>query len=109
MRYQYSAPYLVPPEHPAVDSEDGGVRSIIEGTKDAVIVSLDLSGQEIRLLADMSRDENMMSAYIGDNPEGPPQLHGGQILGIPYDEFRARYKSEDHEIASTRPRRTSGG
>ena len=91
--------------HPNIqqlDSEEGGVRSVIRPHhSDAVIVSLDLSGQEIRLLADMSRDENMMSAYMGENPKDLHSFTAAMILGIPYDEFRARYKSEDAEVATT--------
>lgn len=83
-----------------MDSTGGGVRSvIIPHHKDAVIVSCDLAGQEIRLLADMSRDENMMSAYMGENLKDLHSFTAAMILGIPYDEFRARYKSEDPAIS----------
>lgn len=35
--------------------------------RDAVICSIDFSGQELRLGADQSRDENMLACYIGDH------------------------------------------
>lgn len=87
------------------ESDPTGERSTVRSTilphhKDAVIVSLDLAGQEIRLMADMSRDENMMSAYMGENPRDLHSFTAAMILGIPYDEFRARYKSEDETIAA---------
>lgn len=83
-----------------LDSVYGGVRSVIRPHhKDAVIVSCDLAGQEIRLLADMSRDENMMAAYKGDNLKDLHSFTAAMILDIPYDEFRARYKSEDPAVS----------
>lgn len=83
-----------------MDATGGGVRSVIvPHHKEAVIVSCDLAGQEIRLLADMSRDENMMSAYMGDNLKDLHSFTAAMILDIPYEEFRARYKSEDPAIS----------
>ncbi len=83
------------------DSTPGGVRSaIIPHHKDAVILSCDESGQEIRLLADLSKDENMMSAYVGDNLKDLHSFTAAMILGISYDEFRRRYESEDAEEAA---------
>ena len=35
--------------------------------KDAVVVSIDYSGQELRLAAERSQDPNMLSCYVGDN------------------------------------------
>lgn len=35
---------------------------------DAVIVSLDFAAQELRVIADYSRDQNMLDCFIGDNP-----------------------------------------
>jgi hypothetical protein len=40
---------------------------IVPHHKDAVVVSLDFSGQELRLAADRSKDPAMLSCYIGDN------------------------------------------
>jgi DNA polymerase I-like protein with 3'-5' exonuclease and polymerase domains/5'-3' exonuclease len=83
------------------DSTPGGVRTVVQPHhKEAVFVSLDLAGQEIRLLGDYSRDENIMSAYIGDPPKDLHSFTAAMILGVSYDEFRARYKSEDPEVAA---------
>ena len=84
-----------------LSSEEGGIRSVImPHHKDAVIVSCDLAGQEIRLLADMSRDANMMSAYMGDDLKDLHSFTAAMILGISYEEFRARYKSDDPVVAA---------
>lgn len=39
---------------------------VVPHRKDAVIVSIDFSGQELRLMAGQSRDENMLACYIGE-------------------------------------------
>lgn len=83
-----------------LDSDAGGVRSIIlPHHKDAVLVSCDLAGQEIRLLGDMCRDDNILSAYVGDDLKDLHSFTAAMILDIPYDEFRSRYKSQDPAIA----------
>lgn len=83
-----------------MDSTPGGVRSaLIAHHKDAAVVSLDLVGQEIRLLAELSGDQNMMSAYVGDHLKDLHSFTAAMILGIPYDEFWARYTSEDKAVA----------
>lgn len=83
-----------------MDSTPGGVRScIIPHHKDAVILSCDESGQEIRLLADLSGDENMLSAYIGDNLKDLHSFTAAMILGVSYEEFRSRFTSADKEVA----------
>ena len=83
------------------DSNPDGVRSTIKAHhRDAVVVSCDLAGQEIRLLGDYSRDPNIMSAYIGDPPKDLHSFTAAMILGVSYDEFRERYKSEDEAVAT---------
>lgn len=83
-----------------LSADKGGVRSvIIPHHKNAVIVSCDLAGQEIRLLADLSRDTNMMSAYSGDELKDLHSFTAAMILGISYEAFRAQYKSEDKAIS----------
>lgn len=90
--------------HPNIqqqDSQSGGVRTVIQPHhKKAIIVSLDLAGQEIRLLGDYSRDENIMSAYIGDPPKDLHSFTAAMILGVKYEDFRAQYESEDDAIAA---------
>jgi DNA polymerase I-like protein with 3'-5' exonuclease and polymerase domains/5'-3' exonuclease len=88
------------PNFQQMDSAYGGVRSVIlPHHKDAVIVSCDLAGQEIRLLADMSRDGNMMSAYMGEDLKDLHSFTAAMILGVSYEDFRASYKSEDKAVA----------
>lgn len=83
------------------DSAPGGVRTVIlPHKKDAVFVSLDLAGQEIRLLGDYSRDENIMAAYIGDPPKDLHSFTAAMIQGVTYDEFREKYKSKDEAVAA---------
>ena len=82
------------------DSTQGGVRTVVRPHhKDAVFVSLDLAGQEIRLLGDYSRDENILSAYIGDPPKDLHSFTAAMILGVTYEAFREQYESEDKAIA----------
>lgn len=47
---------------------------IVPHHKDAVIVSLDFSGQELRLAAHMSQDKNMLACYIGENLKDPHSI-----------------------------------
>lgn len=82
------------------DSTPGGVRTVVKPHhRDAVFVSLDLAGQEIRLLGDYSRDENIMSAYMGDDIKDLHSFTAAMILKVSYEEFRKRYKSEDLSVA----------
>lgn len=84
------------------DSSQGGVRTVIQPHhKQAVFVSLDLAGQEIRLLGDYSRDENIMAAYIGDPPKDLHSFTAAMILGVSYEEFRSKYESEDEPVSRT--------
>ena len=73
---------------------------------DAVIVSLDEAGQELRHMAEASGDEAMRSCYMGDNPKdghsliavaAAPAIWGEQIT---YDEFMAMRKSKDEAVAA---------
>ena len=47
--------------------------------KDAVVVSLDFSGQELRIIADYSRDPNMLACYVGDDKK---DMHSLTAVGI---------------------------
>ncbi len=47
---------------------------IVPHHKDAVLVSLDFSGQELRLAAHMSQDKNMLACYIGENLKDPHSI-----------------------------------
>lgn len=41
---------------------------------DAVVCSIDFTGQELRLMADSSQDKNMLACYIGDNKKDPHSI-----------------------------------
>lgn len=47
---------------------------IVAHHRKAVVVSLDFSGQELRLGADYSRDENFLACYVGDNLKDPHSI-----------------------------------
>lgn len=73
---------------------------------DAVIVSLDENGQELRLMSEVSEDEAMRSCYIGENKRdghsliavaAAPSLWNERIT---YEEFMAMRKSEDEAVAA---------
>lgn len=57
-------------------------QAIIPHHKDAVIVSLDFSGQELRLAAHMSQDKNMLSCYIGDNLKDPHSITASGAMAV---------------------------
>ena len=67
-RYSSSGPNLTQlPKHPK-NGEPAHFREVFVPHKpDAVIVSMDFSGQELRNIADQSQDPDMLSCYVGDN------------------------------------------
>lgn len=78
---------------------------ILPHHKDAVVISLDFSGQELRLAADYSQDENMLSCYIGENKKDihsitaagamrrawGPETVAGLIKGVGLDNLTDNY------------------
>lgn len=71
-------------------------RIFVPHHKDALIVSLDFSAQELRLIADYSQDENLMSCYVGDNLRDMHSLTGAGIAKMPYEQFKAAVDDENH-------------
>lgn len=73
---------------------------------DAVVVSLDFSGQELRLGAELSGDPGMTSCYVGENLRDMHSLTAVaaavQMWGQPvsYEEFQAMRKSDNKEEAT---------
>lgn len=71
--------------------------------KDAVVVSMDFSGQELRLGAELSQDEAMLSCYIGDNLRDMHCLTAVKAapiiwsLSIDYDTFITMLEAGDAE------------
>jgi len=83
----------------------GGFREVIRPhAKDCVVVSLDLSGQEIRLQAELSGDEAMTSCYVGDNLRDMHSLTAvsaapiiwGQTIS--YEKFVEMLESKDEAV-----------
>lgn len=63
-RYSSSAPNV---QQMPKKGEGVKIRSVIKPHhKNAVVVSLDFNGQELRLIADQSQDANMLACYVGD-------------------------------------------
>jgi len=67
----------------------------------AVIVSMDFAAQEMRVIGDYSRDENLLACYIGDVKKDMHTLTGLGILnseGVDwtYEEFEERLENEKH-------------
>jgi DNA polymerase I-like protein with 3'-5' exonuclease and polymerase domains/5'-3' exonuclease len=65
--------------------------TIVPHHKDAVIVSLDFDSQELRIIADHSKDANMVACFVGANKKSMHSLTGHSILTkrkkLPYDAF----------------------
>lgn len=65
-RYSSDKPNLQ--QQPKLEEDGGEFRAImLPHCKDAVIVSCDFSGQELRSMAEQSGDENLTACYVGDN------------------------------------------
>lgn len=67
-------------KHPKADGETPKVREVIvPHKKNAVVVSFDFKAQELRVIADYSKDQNMVSCFVGDNKK---DMHALTALGI---------------------------
>ena len=86
-----------------MDGDSNGVRSVILGHhRNAIVASLDESGQELRLAADYSRDSNFALCYVGD-PDQLRDVHSmvaSKTVGCSYEEFMERRSSPDPEVAT---------
>lgn len=83
--------------------DKGGFRACFRPHhKNAVIVSLDFNAQELRVIADYSRDENMVSCYVGENRKDLHHLTGLSIAqrkireDMTYEEFAERIDDDAH-------------
>lgn len=86
-----------------MDKDEDGIRSVIlPHRRDAVVVSLDQSAQEIRLTADYSKDSAMMSCFIGNEDElrDVHSIVGCSILKRPYEDLRGK-EDKVRSIAKT--------
>jgi DNA polymerase I-like protein with 3'-5' exonuclease and polymerase domains/5'-3' exonuclease len=94
------------PKHQKIEGQPARFReTIVPHHADAVIVSLDESSQELRIIADYSQDPNMVACYVGENKMDMHSLTG---LGIAkwkfpnpewsYPVFMAAYKDHSHPL-----------
>jgi DNA polymerase I-like protein with 3'-5' exonuclease and polymerase domains/5'-3' exonuclease len=68
------------PKHPKIEGQAARFREvIIPHKKNAVVISMDFAAQELRVIADYSRDQNMLDCFVGDNLKDMHCLTG---LGI---------------------------
>lgn len=99
-RYSSSAPNVQ-----QMEKGEGGIREVVlPHAEDCVVVSLDLSGQELRLQAELSGDEAMTSCYVGDNKRDMHHLTAVAATVImwgrevSYEDFVDMLKSEDKDV-----------
>lgn len=83
-----------------LESNPEGVRSVILD-RGRLVTSLDQSSQEVRLMAELSQDEGLLSCYVGNNLRDTHSLVAHRIAGVTYEEFMAMRRSEDKEISSS--------
>ncbi len=92
------------PKHPKIEGHASKFREVIVPHRpDAVIVSIDFKAQELRIMADRSKDPVMLSMYIGDNKRDQHTLTASAIAqreqpdsGWSYEVFAAAYGNKDH-------------
>jgi len=85
-----------------LDSEPGGIRSVIlPHRRDAVVASLDEGSQEVRICASYSQDPNLLSCFVGtkDQLKDVHSIVASKIAGVSYEEFVKMRKSSDQEVA----------
>lgn len=100
------------PKHAKITGEPARFREVIvPHHKDAVIVSLDFDSQELRVIADYSKDTNMVACFVGDNLKSMHSLTGHSIMvkrkvlphdAFDYNAFNVAAKDEEdvyHKIA----------
>lgn len=83
-----------------MQSDTGGVRSVIVAEKGRVFVSLDFSSQEVRQVASYSEDPALLSCYIGDHKRDTHSIVGARVAGVSYEDFITMRKSEDPLVAA---------
>lgn len=66
--------------------------------KDGFIVSIDYNAQELRAQAELSRDENFLACYIGDNKRDIHSLTAATLTKSIWGEERMKELTEKYEI-----------
>jgi DNA polymerase I-like protein with 3'-5' exonuclease and polymerase domains/5'-3' exonuclease len=101
-RYSFSSPNIQ-----QLPKKDEGLKFrevIVPHKKNAVIVSMDFSGQELRVIAHASQDQGMLDCFIGDNKK---DMHSMTAAGIAekqglskgYEAFMDSLRSVEKAIA----------
>jgi len=91
------------PKHAKIEGHASRFREVIVPHRpDAVIVSIDFKAQELRIMADQSKDPVMLSMYIGENKRDQHTLTASAIAarenpegGWSYETFAAVLKAND--------------
>ena len=66
--------------HEKIEGFEPRIRAVVRPHKeDALIVSMDFNAQELRLIADDSKDPNMLACYVGDNLKDMHAITGAMI------------------------------
>lgn len=74
---------------------------VVPHCKDAVVVSLDFNGQELRSMAEQSGDANLTACYVGDNLKDPHGLTAAEASksrwekAVTYEEFLELLETDD--------------
>ena len=100
-RYSFSSPNLQ-----QLPKKDEGLmfrEIIVPHKKGAVVVSMDFSGQELRVIADDSKDQNMLDCFVGDNLRDMHSMTGAGIaakkgMDVDYDRFMAILNNKKDEL-----------
>ena len=104
-RASSSAPNLQQlPKHAKLEGQAARFREVlVPHKKDAVIVSMDFSSQEILLLAEWSKDPELEQVFIGVPPKDMHSMTGVGIFNgksngakLSYDEFKAAVDDKQH-------------
>lgn len=95
-------------KHAKAEGETPRVREVyVPHHSNAVIVSMDEDGQELRIIADYSKDPNMVACFVGDKPKKMHGLTGLSILKEEepeiyaewtYEQFMKAYANGEKEI-----------
>lgn len=92
------------PKHPKVEGQPARFREVVvPHKKNAIIISMDFAAQELRVIADYSRDTNMLDCFIGDSLKDMHILTGLEIAnregrGWSYHSFCEYYGDTESEF-----------
>lgn len=64
--------------------------NVVPHKRKAVVVSIDFSGQELRLAAERSQDKNMLACYVGDNLKDPHSITAAGAMEKKWGKERVR-------------------